>query len=78
MDAEAQRREGWGSLVNAAKAHYFGADGRSLCGRWAAIGGPHWESNQKKGLKADAGTCAGCWKKAPDDANATPTQPEAT
>ncbi len=38
------RKEGWGSLVNAAKAHYFAADGRVLCGRWVSFGPPHWES----------------------------------
>ena len=62
-------KEGWGSLVNASKAHYFGKDGCSLCGKWASVGEPRWESNQKKGSKPDAGTCVGCWKKAPDAAD---------
>ena len=61
-----ERNEGWGSLVNAQKAHYFSTSGRSLCGRWACFGTPVWESNQKRGAKADSGTCAACWKKAPD------------
>ena len=62
-----KRKEGWGSLDNAAKAHYFATNGRSLCGRWVAIGDPRWESNQKKGTKPDRGTCLPCWRKAPDD-----------
>ena len=62
------RKEGWGSLLNAAKAHYFAADGRSLCGRWATFGPPRWELNQTKGPKADSGTCVSCWKKTPDEA----------
>ena len=63
-----ERTEGWGSLTNALKAHYFAEDGRSLCGRWARLGQPHWERNQSKGTKPDRGTCAGCWKKAPERA----------
>ena len=65
---EAARTEGWGSMVNAKKAHYF-QDGSSLCRQWMMFGsGPRWESNQKKGPTADAGTCAACWKKAPEEA----------
>jgi hypothetical protein len=29
---------GWAFLWNAKKAHYFAADGRSLCGRWLFLG----------------------------------------
>lgn len=56
------RKEGWGSLDNAAKAHYF-RDDRSLCRRWLTWGAPRWESNQSQGDAPDKGTCAVCWKK---------------
>lgn len=60
------RKEGWGSVVNAASAHYF-RDGRSLCGRWMAFS-PRWETNQKRGPepRRGDGTCKACWKKAPE------------
>ena len=28
-----ERRGGWGFIAGARKAHYYGVDGRSLCGR---------------------------------------------
>ncbi len=65
------RTEGWGSLVNdtSGNAHYF-RDGRSLCGRWLAIGSPRWETNQWRGPepKRGRGTCKACWRKAPEEA----------
>lgn len=63
------RAEGWGSLSNAASAHYF-RGGRSLCGRWMTFGSPRWESNQSRGPepKRGSGTCLGCWRKAPEAA----------
>ncbi len=63
-----ERKEGWGSILNASKAHYFGLDGRSLCGRWAIFTKPEWESDQERGTKPDSATCAACWKKAPEKA----------
>lgn len=62
--AKAERTEGWGSVDNARDAHYFKADGRSLCGRWLAWGAPRWESNQELGAAPTHGTCKTCWKKA--------------
>ena len=60
----ADRKEGWGNLDNARDAHYFSADGRSLCKRWLAFGSPRWESNQELGSAPTKGTCKACWKKA--------------
>jgi len=59
------RTEGWGSLADTAKAHYF-RNGRSLCGGWMAWGHPQWESNQARGARPDSGTCTRCWKRAPE------------
>ena len=59
-----ERKEGWGSLTNAGKAHYFNLDGRSLCNRWASFS-PRWETNQELGKdwSRDDGTCQTCWHK---------------
>lgn len=66
-----ERTEGWGSLANdtSRNAHYF-RDGRSLCGKWLALGPPRWERNQARGLepRRGSGTCKACWKKAPEQA----------
>lgn len=62
-----ERTEGWGNLDNARDAHYFDADGRSLCKRWLAFGGPRWEENQALGSSPTAGTCKMCWKKRAKD-----------
>lgn len=65
----AYRPEGWGTVfVNGnqtRKAHYFATDGRSLCGKYAAIGEPRWESNQEDGEcpTRTSGTCQACWLK---------------
>lgn len=32
--------EGWGWPSDSRKAHYFAADGRSLCGKWGRFGLP--------------------------------------
>ena len=58
-----ERKEGWGSLGNVRDAHYFTADGRSLCRRWLSLDDPRWESNQSLGTMPTAGTCKTCWKK---------------
>jgi len=57
-----ERTEGWGHVTNARNACYFRND-RSLCGRWLALGGPEWESNQALGTAPGKGTCKGCWTK---------------
>lgn len=57
-----ERKEGWGSVTNARDAHYFAADGRSLCKRWLAFS-PRWEANQELGNAVTQGTCKTCWKK---------------
>ena len=61
------RREGWGTLDNQPmrKAHYFEVKGRSLCGRYLALGTPRWESDQGLGGKwsPTSGTCQTCWFK---------------
>ena len=31
---------GWHMTLNARKAHYYGADSRSLCGKWFLLFGP--------------------------------------
>jgi hypothetical protein len=64
------RSQGWGTVAGANAAHYFGADGRSLCGRWLAIGVPRWAGNQTRGPepRRNDGTCKACWRKAPEGA----------
>lgn len=62
MPDDKERTEGWGSLWNVRKAHYFRGN-KSLCGRWLSLGSPAWETNQSLGEKPDDGTCAACWKK---------------
>lgn len=58
-----ERTEGWGNLDNVRMAHYFGGDGRSLCGGWITFGSPRWETNQELGTAPTNGTCKACWKK---------------
>lgn len=58
-----KQTEGWGNLDNVRNAHYFDADGKSLCGRWFTFGNPRWESNQELGSEPTSGTCKACWKK---------------
>lgn len=62
----ADRKTGWGSLwVNGrqtVKAHYFGTDGRSRCGKYARLGRPMWETNQATGETPGRGTCVACWR----------------
>jgi hypothetical protein len=50
--------EGWGLIVGPHTAHYF-RDGRSLCNRWAALGGfrPYTPRFGKQSC------CATCWRK---------------
>lgn len=52
---------GWASPLLAKKSHYFGADGRSLCGGWMYLG--ETESNQDEGATPNAADCMPCWRK---------------
>jgi hypothetical protein len=53
-------KKGWGYLSNSPKWHYFGADGRSLCGKWARFdGNPYGEDFND--MNSD--NCAACRKK---------------
>lgn len=56
-----ERDEGWGSVDNSAKSHYF-REARSLCGGWMAFT-PHWETHQELGAEPKKGDCKACWKK---------------
>lgn len=56
----AARKEGWGSMNNSRKAHYFREDGRSLCGGWLCFV-PLWEREQSDTFTE--GTCKACHTK---------------
>jgi hypothetical protein len=64
-----KRKEGWATVfvdgVQTRKAHFFGADARSLCGKYASLGEPRWEADQETGenWSRDSGTCQTCWFK---------------
>lgn len=55
MDAATKPSEGWARVSGAEKRHYFRADRRSLCGRWACFG--IFEPEAEPG-KFDCGACA--------------------
>jgi hypothetical protein len=46
--------EGWGKPSNSRKWHYFGADGRSLCAKWAYFG------EIEEGLDDSPDNCLSC------------------
>ncbi len=50
--------EGWTWLLNSKKWHYFGSDGRSLCGRWMNLGNPKLE----QGNDNSPDNCKACRK----------------
>lgn len=58
----AKQKEGWGKIYNAPKWHYFKPDGRSLCGRWLALGDPMWDKNNDPTVKGPD-TCMACHTK---------------
>jgi len=49
---------GWAFPGNARKAHWFGEDGRSLCGKWANYGLPAEAHEEDSGPSKD--DCVGC------------------
>lgn len=50
----------WGKLANAAKWHYFDANGRSLCGKWLSLGTP---PDDEAGDIKSKDNCAECYRK---------------
>ena len=50
--------EGWVWPVNAKKAHYFGADGRALCGKWLMLRATFEDGNDDS-----PDNCAACKRK---------------
>lgn len=60
-DSPVVEEPGWAWPEQAAKAHYFETNGRSLCGRWLYMG--ERDVNQKPGEKLSKGDCAECWRK---------------
>ena len=50
---------GWHKLLNARKWHYFGSDGRALCGNWLVLGRPFGE----QGNDDSPDNCAACRRK---------------
>jgi hypothetical protein len=53
--------EGWHWLENSSKWHYFGDDGRSLCGRWATF--DKKPENFEQGADSSSDNCVACAKK---------------
>ncbi len=52
---------GWWWPGAARKAHFFGMDGRSLCGRWACPG--HYPATFPLAIALGPDNCMACWKK---------------
>lgn len=52
-------KEGWGWLLNSRKWHYFLPGGRSICGKWLALGNQTLE----QGNDTSSDNCAACRKK---------------
>jgi hypothetical protein len=50
-------REGWAMPANARRFHYYGADSRSLCGRWVILGGQREADTGRDGTE-DCAECA--------------------
>lgn len=73
---DAKPNEGWATLLNSKKAHYFDASGRSLCGHWLYLGNAY-DANQTPGSPDDCAACARKLAKrtAPDAPPATAQEP---
>jgi hypothetical protein len=54
---------GWYWPGNSRKAHYFGADSRSLCGRFALFPGMQSEKQGDATTPASPDDCAACRRK---------------
>ncbi|MGW8431625.1 hypothetical protein ACWGJ9_11080 [Curtobacterium citreum] len=56
--------KGWAKLADARKFHFYGADSRSLCGRYAAFAAPAeaFEPHQG-GFTPAPDDCSACMKK---------------
>lgn len=52
---------GWAFPGNSRKAHYFGADGMALCGKWANLGMPAEAHEPDTGPSQD--DCVACRRK---------------
>lgn len=52
-------REGWIWLINSRKWHYFGPNGKSLCGKFFLLGNPELE----QGNDNSPDNCAICRRK---------------
>lgn len=50
--------QGWWWPGNSRKAHYFGTDGRSLCGKWLALSAEREDDNHDS-----PDNCATCARK---------------
>lgn len=57
-----KRTEGWGKIFNAAKWHYFMADGKSLCDRWLSLGTPLWDEENDPTMNSKD-NCSTCYTK---------------
>lgn len=56
----AEGKEGWAWPSNARKAHYYGNDSRSLCGKWLLF--PGMQGQPEQGNDDSPDNCAGCRK----------------
>jgi hypothetical protein len=53
-------KAGWNYLINSRKWHYFGKDGRSLCGKFLVFSNADAQTEDKLGSPDN---CSGCKKK---------------
>lgn len=53
-------KAGWNWLINSRKWHYFGTDGRSLCGKFMILGGNR-DASEEDTPSPD--NCKECFKK---------------
>jgi len=57
-----KQKPGWRWPERSRKAHFFGEDGRSLCGKWLFFG--PLLGTQTIGMKAGPDDCAECYRRA--------------
>ena len=64
MTNDTMTDRGWALLGNARKFHFYGADNRSLCGRYAALGAPDEAfTTHMGGFTPAPDDCSACMKK---------------